>query len=819
MKSKHVLWAILVVVLLFVAGYSGYPLLLRYIVRNQVKVRLGPASRVDLAGARVEDGKVVLRQLGINRPGLQLNISRMSVSLDPWKYLFGRKVLDEVVVDSATVHLTPLALMHRGPRKRQAVTHGKDHLRIPIFNHLLFKDVSMDVIMAGSTIGSMNGDLGVNIRSGHETGRSYEVRGRMQIHNGQTVHHGVLSGVYSSFDRADLVLKLDSPVRIPFRHGMATFKSVRLHNQQFSLPSCGFRMPGVSVAVDGLSVRFAHAFATVSHGLFRLLDQVKADHVVLKFKLRPPAPRGTANAAPATENLHQFASRLLHTLNGLVSRVGNAQRRVLGHHVPAVDVLDLAVWQNNTPLFDNARMVFKTTSARGWSLSVKGTHSSLLVRTARDAQNTWLDTDIDWHSKGCAILKPFIPQYVTLPKPCGTDLHITDFRQSSTKGWSMNLQFSTGPVTVAHPVLCEEPVTFDSLAFSGHVAYKNGQHTLTIRDGHLVMNGMDSNFSVEIALGLNPFIHASVSIPKQKAMDLLRALPAPMSDRIADMRFAGTFAFKGDVRLDLGDLSKSMLSLHPDCSNLKLVSVPKAMDIATLSGDFIQTIQTDDGQEIQRTIGPDSPDWVPLDAVPPYFIDCLLASEDVTFFQHHGFSVTAIRDALITDLTQHKVVRGASTITQQLAKNLFLSKSRSMARKLQEAVLTWYLESTLTKQRILELYLNIIEWGPYIYGLKQAALHYFGKDVPDLDLAESAFLVAIIPNPVQWHKECLALKRVPKVVKSKMIHILKILATRKTIDQDVVKEAMQEPVDFNMEAMRTPVKPGQPASTYPHRQK
>jgi monofunctional biosynthetic peptidoglycan transglycosylase len=133
--------------------------------------------------------------------------------------------------------------------------------------------------------------------------------------------------------------------------------------------------------------------------------------------------------------------------------------------------------------------------------------------------------------------------------------------------------------------------------------------------------------------------------------------------------------------------------------------------------------------------------------MPKHLPSAFLTSEDSKFFHHHGFDMDMIRHALAQDLENRSFDRGASTITQQLAKNLFLTHRRTLARKLEEAVLTWRLQKLLSKDRVLELYLNVIELGPGIRGVKEAAHIYFGKDVSELTPLESAHLAALAPNP------------------------------------------------------------------------
>jgi monofunctional biosynthetic peptidoglycan transglycosylase len=156
----------------------------------------------------------------------------------------------------------------------------------------------------------------------------------------------------------------------------------------------------------------------------------------------------------------------------------------------------------------------------------------------------------------------------------------------------------------------------------------------------------------------------------------------------------------------------------------------------------------------QRAAGKsDVPDWrwVPYPAISPQLKRAVLVSEDIDFFGHHGFEVAEIEAALKSAIDEHEMPRGASTITQQVAKNLWLSPSRNPLRKLKEAILTWQLERSLDKKRILEIYLDVAEFGPGVYGAEAAARRYFGKSAAELDDREAAELAASLPSPLRWH--------------------------------------------------------------------
>ncbi len=143
--------------------------------------------------------------------------------------------------------------------------------------------------------------------------------------------------------------------------------------------------------------------------------------------------------------------------------------------------------------------------------------------------------------------------------------------------------------------------------------------------------------------------------------------------------------------------------------------------------------------------------WVPYSAISLSVKRAVIVGEDINFFGHGGVDLGEVQDALERAVEQGRAPRGASTITQQLAKNLWLTPSRNPLRKLRELILTWQLERTLPKRRILELYLNVVEFGPGVYGVEAAARRYFGTAAADLGPMEAAQLAATLPNPHAWH--------------------------------------------------------------------
>jgi len=144
--------------------------------------------------------------------------------------------------------------------------------------------------------------------------------------------------------------------------------------------------------------------------------------------------------------------------------------------------------------------------------------------------------------------------------------------------------------------------------------------------------------------------------------------------------------------------------------------------------------------------------WVPYERISGHLKRAVIAAEDARFLDHEGFDWDAIQKAMQKNEQRGKVVAGASTISQQLAKNMFLSGSRSYLRKAQEAIITWMMERTLSKRRILELYLNLAEWGDGVFGAEAAARHHFGIPASALNPEQATWLAAVLPSPKRYER-------------------------------------------------------------------
>lgn len=275
---------------------------------------------------------------------------------------------------------------------------------------------------------------------------------------------------------------------------------------------------------------------------------------------------------------------------------------------------------------------------------------------------------------------------------------------------------------------------------------------IEMKDGVVEVNGVPVIISLRIAPGEgSPAFDFRTDLRTTSLLKLLRSVPgAPEPVLTKELSPAVTFALSFSIAGTLRDPATWTPKLdylltgigpHGEGSGLEL-----------LKSAFRYYPLTRDGRSPNpRIMGPGSPNWIPFNRIPYLQRRAIIVSEDASFHVHHGIEITEIQSAIREGMTTGEKTRGGSTITQQLVKNLFLTRDRTALRKIQEALLTFHLEASLTKEEIFELYANIIEWGPEIYGLQEAAEHYFAKKPSSLSPREMAYLASIIPGPLLFH--------------------------------------------------------------------
>ena len=294
--------------------------------------------------------------------------------------------------------------------------------------------------------------------------------------------------------------------------------------------------------------------------------------------------------------------------------------------------------------------------------------------------------------------------------------------------------------------LAPEPVGPLSIHLSGRVRWDAAAQTAALEEATLALDDAGrAALQVALSVAAHPVPHFELAL-RATAMDwtvLTTALPPTLAPPPAAPGLTGTLAGALTVAGPTREPEEWKLDGKVDLSQLAPAPGQGGPDLA---GPFACEAQLTRGGRRRVAIGPENPAFVPLGELPGHLVRAVLESEDAGFYGHSGFDLAEIQEAL----SAGGRLRGASTITQQLAKNLFLSRDRTFSRKFRESLATVALEVAVGKHRILEIYLNLAEWGEGVNGIGEAARHWFGKDARALSPKEAAMLASVIPNPVRY---------------------------------------------------------------------
>jgi hypothetical protein len=290
------------------------------------------------------------------------------------------------------------------------------------------------------------------------------------------------------------------------------------------------------------------------------------------------------------------------------------------------------------------------------------------------------------------------------------------------------------------------------------------------------------------------FVTMRLVIPPIDCQRMLKAIPTEMAPYMAGYKLRGKFDVDVNLDIDWANLDATKLGGHVGLRQCKVVEEPPDSP-KRLVEEFEHYVEVEEDKWHSFVVGPTNPDFVPIEQISQNLVKSIMTTEDGAFFQHKGFIVSEFRTALVSDLKAGRFRHGASSITMQMVKNVLLYREKTLARKLQELFLTWHVENTLTKERILEIYFNVIEYGPGLYGIGPATKHYFGKAPKDLNPVEAAFFSTILPAPKERYKQYCA-GTLTKWTDDKIRRILGLMLKRERITQLEYDQAMATPLLF-----------------------
>lgn len=347
------------------------------------------------------------------------------------------------------------------------------------------------------------------------------------------------------------------------------------------------------------------------------------------------------------------------------------------------------------------------------------------------------------------------------------------------------------------PRLSDTLVTFPKLALSGKGLLNVDGTLLRLEEAKLSLGEAGFVGAFEIQGGESfVLLKASASAPLVSCQALLDSAPRGLLASAEQMKFDGTFSLDLSIEADTRKLSD--MHVRWDFKNAcRVTAVPAELDPAQFQRLFRREVLGAGGFPVELEFGPLSSNWVPWEEVSPYIEKALLVTEDGRFFRHQGFDDRAIESAIRANVESGHFVRGASTISMQLAKNLYLSRKKTLSRKFQEAALTSLLEQHFEKRELLELYVNVVEFGPGIYGIRQAAEYYFSTSPDRLTPAQSFFIASVLPAPTRRYFEedgRLTAGRADLVRR-----LLKISHTRSALTDSELEHALEEELIFGKE--------------------
>ena len=303
--------------------------------------------------------------------------------------------------------------------------------------------------------------------------------------------------------------------------------------------------------------------------------------------------------------------------------------------------------------------------------------------------------------------------------------------------------------SVFHKRLADQPITFPLVRAVGAAQVNLKEQTLELNLSKLQMDRVFFRVVADVARfsGL-PRLSFTLDFPEQNCHSLLKSAPQGFARLLDSARLSGSIWFKVGFTVDMKDIRKSIkLEIDGDWDRCKAVWLGRDYDVEKLNDPALVHQVSVNGEDLGIEVGPGTVEYIGLARIPSVVQAAAYGTEDLAFYRHKGFRVGLIRRAIILYLERGYFAYGGSTISQQLVKNMFLSRHKTLSRKFQEAVIVWNMERKLTKDRIFELYLNCIEYGPKIWGITRAARIYFGKRVQQLAPIEAAFLMGLKPDP------------------------------------------------------------------------
>jgi hypothetical protein len=290
------------------------------------------------------------------------------------------------------------------------------------------------------------------------------------------------------------------------------------------------------------------------------------------------------------------------------------------------------------------------------------------------------------------------------------------------------------------------------LAIDGRAVQDRATGRVELEDGtKLTIGKITLQLSGSVARD-GPSVRFKLAADRLDEARIVKSVPRAVLGPLTGLAVHGSFDYRAGLDLDLSRPDSVQLFADVIPHALALDPAETQLPILAIDHPFMAIVHLPHGVMATREISPANPHFRPLDQIDSTLVHAVLTNEDGGFFRHRGFNVEAVKKAIAENVKAGAYRRGAGTVTMQLVRNLFLGHERTLSRKTQEVVLAWTLENLtgISKRRLLEIYLNIIEWGPGVLGADEAAHYYFDRDAAHLSVSEALFLATVIPAPSRW---------------------------------------------------------------------
>ena len=319
----------------------------------------------------------------------------------------------------------------------------------------------------------------------------------------------------------------------------------------------------------------------------------------------------------------------------------------------------------------------------------------------------------------------------------GDELHIDGFTSVSN-------------FTINHPKIASKDVVIQKARFDYNFLF--GENFVAIDSSSTIqLNQIKCHPYVSYNNETDKIYTLKVDIPKMNAQNYINSLPAGLFTHFVGMEATGSFDYHLNLVFNKNKPNSVIFDSNLNKENLVITKYGEA-NLSKLNGEFTYRAIINNTPQRGILVGASNPKYTPLNQISPYLQKCVLTTEDPSFFSHRGFIKEAFKQSIVKNIKTRKFSRGGSTISMQLIKNAFLTREKTLSRKLEEILLVYILENNriVSKERMLEVYFNIIEWGPNVYGIGEAAEFYFQKTPSELTLNECLYLANIIPSPKKF---------------------------------------------------------------------